>query len=158
MKRILACCLFLFASLSFAQHGSLPNTKLTPGAINPTITQGNMDSTICNKHWSTKSIRPAANYTNKLKKQQIVQYGYFDKNPAHYEEDHLISLEIGGNPTDPQNLWPQPRKGAWNSAMKDALENRLHKLTCARTITLQEAQREISTDWTSAYQKYMQVK
>jgi len=31
---------------------------------------------------------------------------YVDKAPSHYEEDHLISLELGGNPRDPKNLWP----------------------------------------------------
>jgi hypothetical protein len=25
-----------------------------------------------------------------------------------YEEDHLISLEDGGDPTDPRNLFPEP--------------------------------------------------
>jgi len=29
-------------------------------------------------------------------------------NPACYEEDHLISLENGGDPKDPKNLWPEP--------------------------------------------------
>jgi hypothetical protein len=28
-------------------------------------------------------------------------------NPKDYEEDHLISLELGGAPRDPKNLWPQ---------------------------------------------------
>ena len=28
--------------------------------------------------------------------------------PSDYQEDHLISLELGGNPTDPRNLWPEP--------------------------------------------------
>ena len=27
---------------------------------------------------------------------------------SDYQEDHLISLELGGNPTDPRNLWPEP--------------------------------------------------
>jgi hypothetical protein len=29
-------------------------------------------------------------------------------NMACYEEDHLISIEDGGDPTDPRNLWPEP--------------------------------------------------
>jgi len=29
---------------------------------------------------------------------------------ANYEEDHFIPLEVGGNPEDPGNLWPEP----WN--------------------------------------------
>ena len=34
---------------------------------------------------------------------------------------------------------------------KDRLENRLHKLVCSGTITLGEAQHEISTNWIAAY-------
>src|SRR5216683_2609243 len=30
-----------------------------------------------------------------------------NKTPAHYEEDHLVSLELGGHPRDPRNLWPE---------------------------------------------------
>jgi hypothetical protein len=29
-------------------------------------------------------------------------------NMACYEENHLISLEDGGDPMDPRNLWPEP--------------------------------------------------
>ena len=28
--------------------------------------------------------------------------------PSDYQEDHLVSLELGGHPTDPRNLWPEP--------------------------------------------------
>jgi len=30
-----------------------------------------------------------------------------NKMPSHYEEDHFISLEVGGHPKDPKNLWPE---------------------------------------------------
>src|SRR3954447_16464956 len=40
-----------------------------------------------------------------------------------YQEDHLISLEIGGDPTDPRNLWPEPYPRA--SAM-DQIENEIN--------------------------------
>lgn len=49
-----------------------------------------------------------ASYTTKLKTQQIREYRYKEKRLAEYEEDHLISLQLGGHPTDPKNLWPQP--------------------------------------------------
>jgi len=62
----------------------------------PEITQ----ATICNPQWSTKTIRPPASYTNNLKKQQLNAARYVDKTPSHYEEDHLISLELGGHPRD----------------------------------------------------------
>ncbi len=40
-----------------------------------------------------------------------IEYGYADRNPAHYQEDHLVPLELGGAPRDPRNLWPQPNDG-----------------------------------------------
>src|SRR5664279_6067090 len=51
---------------------------------------------------------PASSYTNALKRQQIVAYGYPDTDPRGYEEDHLIALELGGAPSDQRNLWPEP--------------------------------------------------
>jgi hypothetical protein len=48
----------------------LPNPNLTPGAIDPAIAQENIQSTVCVKGY-TKTVRPGAHYTNKLKKKQI---------------------------------------------------------------------------------------
>jgi len=84
-----------------------PDPTLTPGATNPNITQATIAATICNPNWSTKTIRPPASYTNTLKQQQLGAARYVDKTPSLYEEDHLISLELGGNPRDPKNLWPE---------------------------------------------------
>jgi len=105
-----------------------PDPVRTPGAANPQVTQQN---TICNRRWSTKLIRPPAEYTSKLKRKQLREYGdtvhqtraelinpsigkvettrcvAHSDNMACYEEDHLISLE-DGDPTDPRNLWPEP--------------------------------------------------
>src|SRR5437899_6984391 len=86
-----------------------PDPATTPGVVNPDITQANVPTTICNPEWSTKSIRPPVSYTNHLKAQQLAASRFKDKNPSHYEEDHLISLELGGNPRDPKNLWPEMR-------------------------------------------------
>ena len=46
---------------------------------------------------------------------QIAEYGYADTSTADYEEDHLIPLELGGAPRDPNNLWPEPRYGNKNA-------------------------------------------
>ena len=75
--------------------------------MNPDITQATIDQTICNPNWSTRTIRPPASYTNNLKRQQLAASKSKDKNPSHYEEDHFISLELGGHPRDPKNLWPE---------------------------------------------------
>jgi len=134
--------------------GDLPNPALTPGAIDPYITQQNIHQTVCIKGY-TKTIRPPAHYTNKLKKRQIREYGYVDRNPKHYEEDHLIALSIGGNPRDPHNLWPEPRKSEWNAAKKDQLEFVLYKMVCRGEISLAQAQHEMGTDWIEAWNRYV---
>lgn len=133
----------------------LPNPVSQPGADNPDVTQANIQLTICVSGYTSK-IRPPAEYTDKLKVQQIQQYGYTDTNPKDYEEDHLISLEIGGNPTDPKNLWPEPRHTTpYNASTKDTLENRLHELVCSGQISLDTARQAIATDWVAAYRQYV---
>src|SRR5712664_1376623 len=83
------------------------------------------------------------------------------KTPSHYEEDHLISLELGGNPRDQKNLWPE-MWGTLNQPLtsrgpfppeivgakaKDTVENALHTEVCAGTLTLKAAQTIIAADW-----------
>lgn len=82
-------------------------------------------------------------------------YGYADTNPSHYEEDHLIPLNIGGNPDDPRNLWPQRRNSEWNAERKDELEFKLYKLVCNGRVPLAEAQQAYAKDWIMAYKKYV---
>jgi hypothetical protein len=146
-----------------------PDPTQTPGAVNPNITQANIHATICNSQWSTKSIRPPVSYTDDLKKKQLADPRYKDKTPGHYEEDHLISLELGGHPMDPKNLWPemwgtpdQPltSKGPFpphlvGAKAKDAVENQLHKGICAGTLTLQDAQHIIAIDWFKYYRDHV---
>jgi hypothetical protein len=90
---------FLLAGLTVAGADvrTWPDWWSTPGATNPDVTQDNIKRTICKSGW-TDTIRPPTSYTNSLKRQQIVAYQYRDKNLAHYEEDHLISLQLGGHP------------------------------------------------------------
>ncbi len=132
----------------------LPDPRLTPGAVDPSITQQNIQQTVCVRGY-TKTVRPPASYTNKLKKRQIREYGYADRNPKHYEEDHLIPLSIGGNPTDERNLWPEPRNSEWGAAKKDQLEFVLYKMVCSGEIPLTKAQQEISTNWIEAWKRYV---
>ena len=132
-----------------------PDPARTPGAINPDITQENIRETICNPRWSTKSIRPDEGYTHRLKIEQIGDYGYADSRLRDYEEDHFIPLELGGNPTDPKNLWPEPFETSipdGGAHTKDKVENYLHAEVCSGSLTLDQAQREISEDWYRVYQ------
>lgn len=127
----------------------LPDSICTPGVADPRVTQGNIQTTICVSGYTTK-VRPSTAYTDALKAQQIKAYGYSDTNLADYEEDHLIPLEIGGHPTDPNNLWPEPRTGSYPATKKDGVENSLHNKVCSGLITLVAAQASIAMNWESA--------
>ena len=137
-----------------------PDPKMTPGATNPAVNQADIGSTICVSGW-TATIRPPSSYTTALKRTQIVAYGDADTNLADYEEDHLISLEIGGAPADPANLWPEPYTVSLadgtpvGARVKDQIENKLKSLVCARSMTLATAQRLIATDWIAAWRTYV---
>jgi hypothetical protein len=112
---------------------------LTPGVLNPAVTQATIGATICRRGW-TKTIRPPVSYTNDLKLRQLLRYGLHGP-PSAFQEDHLISLELGGSPTDPRNLWPEPYPRA--SAV-DRIENDLNHRVCAGSLTLADAQRRES--------------
>jgi Protein of unknown function (DUF5131) len=121
-KKLLVAPMLVLATFS-CLAADLPDPALTPGAVNPHVTQANIGSTVCVKGW-TKTVRPPAFYTNRLKKLQIRQYGYSDTDPRDYEEDHLVPLSVGGNPTDPRNLWPEPRNSEWNADRKSGVRAR----------------------------------
>lgn len=138
------------------QNRPEPDPVLTPGALNPAVIQSNIASTICVAGFTTR-IRPPTSYTNHLKLVQIAQYGYTDTTPGDFEEDHLISLELGGNPRDPANLWPEPHSAplpdgtAAGSTVKDGFENYLHRSVCDGSMTLALAQTEIARDWVAGW-------
>lgn len=129
----------------------LPDPSCTPGEIDPSVSQDNLATTICRSGY-TETVRPPVSYTNALKKQQIVDYGYEDTNMSDYEEDHFISLELGGSPRDPRNLWPEPHP---STNEKDKVENYLHEQVCSGKLTLTRAQQEIAGNW---YEIYRQIR
>ena len=109
--------------------------RFTPGVASADVTQANLGETVCRAGW-TKTIRPPVSYTSALKLTQMRRYR--DRGaPSAYQEDHLISLELGGDPTDPRNLWPEPYPRA--SAV-DQIENELNHEVCLGKLTLREAQ------------------
>jgi hypothetical protein len=121
-------------------HSILADPTRTPGVLNPSVTQENIRSTICRTGW-TSTIRPPTSYTNALKVKQMRQYGETGS-PSDYQEDHLISLEMGGSPTDPRNLWPEPYPRA---SEMDKTENELNSQICDGTLTLAQAQQREDT-------------
>jgi hypothetical protein len=129
-----------------------PDPHNTPGKPDPTVTQANIAKNICNKNWTTDSVRPATSVTDKIKHNTMATYGFTDA-ANHYELDHLISLQNGGCPDCVENLWPQAygdkghpmtqnERHAWNKAHpndttvfagsleKDVVENHIHDEIC----------------------------
>jgi hypothetical protein len=111
----------------------------TAGVLNPDVKQETINATVCLHGW-TKTIRPPTSYTNALKRKQMREYGV-GGSMSDYQEDHLISLELGGHPTDPRNLWPEPYPRA---SEVDSIENDLRAKVCAGDLSLDDAQRKES--------------
>ena len=93
----------------------------TPGVLNPDVRRRRSAKRSAVRGW-TRTIRPPTEYTNELKLRQMREYGV-GGDPSGYQEDHLISLELGGHPTDPRNLWPEPDPHATEV---DRIENELN--------------------------------
>ena len=115
-----------------------PDLACTPGA-----TDGGLPVTQLCPVAHTKPIRPPAAYTDALKRAQMRTYGDTGS-PAHFEEDHLIPLALGGAPRHPQNLWPEPHP---SPNEKDTVEGAAHDAVCMGKITLPDAQHRIATNW-----------
>jgi len=132
------------ASLSNSALQPVPNRHLTPGVFRTVTT-----SEVCTATYSDNAdVVPAS-----VKERVFQEYGMAPQS-RNYELDYLISPQLGGT-DDVGNLWPEPASvSVWNVRDKDALENRLHQLVCQNKIDLSTAQRDLATDWISAYKKY----
>lgn len=141
--RLLLTAAFALAAVALAFHvvqraakpAVVADPLRTPGVLNPDVTQATIRTTICVQGW-TRTVRPPTDYTNALKVKQLRAYRLRGP-PSAYQEDHLISLELGGDPTDPRNLWPEPYPRA---AKVDAIENDLNAQVCSGALTLAQAQ------------------
>jgi hypothetical protein len=123
----------------------VPNRSLTPGAIR----QVSVGDVCVMPHEEVVKEVPAA-----LRQKVLQEYGIPNADAGNYEVDYLIAPGLGGT-EDIRNLWPEPNTSqAWNSHVKDDLEERLHQLVCSGKLDLPTARREIATDWIGAYKKY----
>jgi len=142
---LVAVALLLLGVAIVSPHGSSSkgpypaDLARTPGVLNPDVAQANIHSTICVRGW-TSTIRPPTSYTNELKRKQMREYGV-GGSLSDYQEDHLISLSLGGHPTDPRNLWPEPNPRAIEV---DGIELDLNDKVCGGELTLAEAQQQES--------------
>lgn len=125
--------------------GVFPNRALTPGAVR-SVEQKD----VC----AADNNDPAWLIPASVEQKVLREYGISGSRAKDYQLDYLIPPSLGGTP-DVQNVWPEPYSNpGWNAHDKDALENRLRQLVCEGRLSLPEAQRDLSGDWTKAYRKY----
>lgn len=126
----------------------LPNRSLTPG-----MTRAAGIGDICTMEHE-EVVRPVSGV---VQQEVFQEYGLRDAAADNYEVDYLISPGLGGT-DDIRNLWPEPRyHTTWNSFVKDELEDYLHRSVCTGKVDLATAQKDVSTDWISAYKKYFRT-
>ena len=130
--------------LAAAPQQVIPNARLTPGAVRPISV-----SEVCSVSFSDD----ADQVPTSLRRQVLQEYKVSARQAGNYELDYLVSPQLGGT-EDIRNLWPEPKSTAWNLRAKDALEDHLHDLVCEGKLDLATAQRDLSSDWITAYQKY----
>lgn len=163
-KKIIASIVGItaIATVALTHSGRVGTPEIypdVPGVVNPDITQANISQNLCNPAWSTKSIRPSVSYTNGIKVTALARYNQ-EHNTTYQmmdgELDHLISIEDGGSPTDPNNLWYEPYITQINGVQvgaheKDKSENEIHKEICNGTLTLKQGQDILTGDWYKFY-------
>lgn len=134
---------------------ALPDPRCTPGAVDVTVTQANLATTICRPGGYSDSVRPPESLTEPFKEAAVAAYGDVGS-LSQYELDHLVPLGLGGA-SSVANLWPEPddhpSPGFANS--KDVVELDLHDLVCAAVdgrphLPLAAAQTLVAEDWTTA--------
>lgn len=118
--------------------GALPDPRCTPGATDPRVTPATIHQTICVAGY-TATVRPTS-----VPKRRLLKTYRLNAPRAGFELDHLISLQLGGHPSDERNLWPQAYPDA---RVKDVVETWAKREVCAGRMTLEHAQTTIRADW-----------
>ena len=113
-----------------------------PGDILPDATK----EQVCTPgHSKTVCDVPAS-----VRDEAYASYGIQSHTPGQYEVDHFVSLELGGS-NDISNPWPEAASPTPGFHEKVRVENHLHDQMCSGQMTLQEAQRQIATNWLEVY-------
>jgi hypothetical protein len=127
-----------------AQAVALPRRTLTPGSV-----RAIQLAELC----STQDLENDPPVNPNLEQAVFNEYGVPASSTKDYSLDYLITPALGGS-DNIRNLWPEPDSSAWNSKVKDQLEDHLHELVCQGKVQLTTAQNDIATDWIAAYKRY----
>jgi len=134
----------LTGSCQARDDGRLPDRHCTPGAIDPAVTQADLQTTICVSGYTAK-VRPPESQTGKFKFTGAYP-AYHMASGTESELDHLVPLELGGA-NDATNLWPEA--GSVPNP-KDSVERALNRAVCDGRIPLSRAQHAIARNWETA--------
>jgi hypothetical protein len=130
--------------------GTRPDVRCTPGAY----VSGLTTAVLCAPGFHTSTIR---NVPQSEKFAVEIEYGLA---PRPYgrtiEIDHVVPLELGGS-NDIANLFPETGGGAAGYHAKDRLEDQLHDLACAGSISLRVAQVGIARNWPALYRRVFET-
>lgn len=127
-------------------RGALPDRQCSPGAYYSGLTK----AVLCSSSFRTGTVRDVP---ESEKHSVETEYGMPARSYGRtIEIDHIASLELGGS-NDISNLFPEPGSGHANYHVKDKLENKLHAMVCAGSISLHAAQRGIASNWETLYKK-----
>jgi hypothetical protein len=141
---ILLLTLLTAPPLSAAGPPILPYRRLTPGAANSVS-----EEDLCQPGFS-KWMRAVS---EKTRLRVYREYQIPGHTRGEFEVEHLIPLALGGS-NDIANLVPESyQTQPWNAHVKDRLEKKLHDMVCAGEIDLQEAQKEIASNWIETYER-----
>jgi len=146
---------------SWPANWTLPSHRLTPGA---TATGYGLKDICPHVNPSLEAARPSY-----AEKQRVYrEYGITRHRRGQYEVDHLVPIELLGNPSSIRNLWPEPNDKPDPAAIKaehldpayilnskDILEDVLHRDVCSGKVALTVAQKAFTGDWRVAYVKYV---
>ena len=138
-----------------ANGAPLPDPACTPGALDQTVADSNIGTTICRKGGYTGSVRPPDTLSEPVKRKLLAAYGIPPDQIAEFELDHLVPLNAGGA-SDVRNLWPEPntfRQFRPSSSIhndKDAVETYTFHAVCAGKVRLSAVRIAMARDWTTA--------
>jgi hypothetical protein len=116
--------------------GANPDRRCSPSAYYSRLSK----AVLCSSTFRTSSVR---HVTESVRQRVEIEYGMAPKLYGRaLEIDHIVSLELGGS-NDMANLCAERADAHPGYAVKDKLENRLHGMVCAGSISLRAAQRGI---------------
>jgi hypothetical protein len=146
---------------SQAWAAELPPPPLTAAAIEPKIKitpkitsknyQNNLPQTLC--VGGQVSSAHSSDFSGKSGKLQLCKFSYMGTSSKNYEEIRLAPPSVGGNPSDPRNLWPKRQISAWDAAQKERGKFVTSRMVCTQEITLAEIQQAISANLIEVWKK-----